>query len=263
MTSGLLTGAAASFVVATFLFARWLLTAASYRPRSGTVAVVVGAGFVGASLFQGMSGAAGGSAFGLGAQVILMVTLGLVILSLVPGWQLKAPIVQPAIGALAAAASLSLAVRQIWPLPAPDSTTTLGAITSIHIGATLLGFVLFVPSYVLSILFLHQEQGLRSREMGSGRLPSLLTTEQVAWRLVLLGFPLYSIGILLGLLWQEQSASTPTFRPAHVLAVLSWALYAWLSYRRLTSGWRGRRASLMAICAFCLTLSAVLLYGMR
>ena len=167
------------------------------------------------------------------------------------------------LASLVGAVCLALALKLTrGALPVPESAN-MGVVTAIHIGATLLGFVLFVPSYGLSVLYLNQEHRLKSRQLGSSWMPSLLKMEQVAWRLVLVGFPLYSIGILLGLVWQEQVTDVYGVRPAHLLAIGSWALYGVLSYRRLRSGWRGRRASLLAMGAFTLMLAAVLLYGMR
>ena len=252
-----------AFLSASAIFANWLLTAGSYRPRSGSILTALGTLILGAAVGISMSGASEAVAFGMAQQVILLVALGLLLLSLVPVWQSTAPVLLPTVAAVVGAACLALTLRELFPIATGDGNAEMGAITSLHIGATLLGFMLFVPSYALSILFIQQELRLRSREIGSDWMPSLLTTERIAWRLVLFGFPLYSLGILLGLLWQEQSGRAPSFRPAHVLALASWSIYAYLCYRRMTSGWRGRRASLLAIMAFCVTLSAVLLYGMR
>ena len=73
-------------------------------------------------------------------------------------------------GAVCLALALKLA-RGALPVATPGD---MGAVTALHIGATLLGFVLFVPSYGLSVLYLNQEHRLKSRQLGSTWMPGLL-----------------------------------------------------------------------------------------
>ncbi len=144
----------------------------------------------------------------------------------------------------------------------PSGSGSLGAVTVVHIGATLLGFMLFVPAYVLSVLFLDQEYHLKNKTPGP-KLPSLLRLEQLSWRLVHVGFPIFSVGILLGVVWQELRGASSALRPEHLLAAGGWLVYAVVLALRLKTGWRGRRAALALMAAFVMTLSAALLYVMR
>jgi len=260
MTFALLFAASAAFLVASALFTMWILRAESIRPVSATLAVVLGVVLLASAIVVELQSP---QPEALAVRVMMLVALGLVGLGLVPSGQRAAPMLQPALASLVGAVCLALALKLTrGELPTPVGGD-MGVVTALHIGATLLGFVLFVPSYGLSVLYLNQEHRLKSRQLGSTWMPSLLKMEQVAWRLVLVGFPLYSLGILLGLVWQEQVSESYGVRPAHALAVASWLLYGVLSYRRLRSGWRGRRASLLAMGAFTVMLAAVLLYGMR
>jgi ABC-type uncharacterized transport system permease subunit len=142
-----------------------------------------------------------------------------------------------------------------------DTAATVSAFTALHIGATLLGFLMLVPAYVLSVLFLDQEHRLKAKRPGGTRRPSLLTLEKNAWRLLYAGFPLLTAGIVLGIVW--QGSERMTLRPQHVLAAASWCVYAFAIYRRVRTGWRGPRAALSLMTAFVGTLGAVLMYAMR
>ena len=142
------------------------------------------------------------------------------------------------------------------------ATGPLGTLTLVHVTATVLGFLLFVPANVLSVLFLGQQHQLRTKALSSS-LPSLLRLEKLAWRLIYLGLPLYSLGIILGFIWQERAVEIVELQPQHIFAALGWVLYARVTFLHVRTGWRGRRAAIELILAFALTFVAVILYGMR
>jgi ABC-type uncharacterized transport system permease subunit len=143
-----------------------------------------------------------------------------------------------------------------------SSTGPMGTLTWVHVSATVLGFLLFVPANVLSVLFLGQQHQLRIKASPSG-LPSLLRLEKLAWQLIYLGLPLYSLGIILGFIWQERAGDAGTVQPQHIFAALGWLLYARVTFLNMKTGWRGRRAAVELMVAFALTFVAVILYGMR
>ena len=41
-----------------------------------------------------------------------------------------------------------------------------------------------------------------------------------------------------------------SFDPKEILTLIAWMIYAVLLHERLTVGWRGRRAALLALCGF-------------
>ncbi len=201
------------------------------------------------------------------ARVLVLLALGASGVFFVGRLWRDLPFVGPAILPVATAISFAAYVKALSFGAAPVASGPLGALTVVHIGATMLGVLLFVPAYVLSVLFLSQEYRLKTKQLKGTRLPSLLSLEQSAWRLMYYGFPLYSVGILLGVIWADSTGpGAPlgvALAPQHVLAALSWCVYAFAIYRRVTTGWRGRRAALSLMAAFVTTLGAVLLYAMR
>ena len=164
---------------------------------------------------------------------------------------------------LAAALLCALGFKALGSADSVTSSTELGTLTVIHIAATIVGFCLFIPAHALALLFLNQEHHLRAKTRPASALPSLLKLERTAWQLVYLGFPLFSLGIVLGFIWQESAESSVSMQPQHVFAALGWSIYAHATWRRVRTGWRGRRAALELMSAFVLTLVAVLLYTMR
>ena len=48
----------------------------------------------------------------------------------------------------------------------------------------------------------------------------------------------------------QRGRNTPTFLAREILTLIAWLIYAVLLHERLTVGWRGRRASWLAILGF-------------
>lgn len=261
MTANLLMAAAASFGVAAAAFLAWLVRYDERWRGRGAWAT-----FFGTLLLLGASvvelAVSPEPTLPLGPRVLLLLIFGVSAVFLTSRLHRDLPLAGPVVAPLAAAMTFALAIKA-GRGPLPDPGTVMGAVTALHIGATLLGFLLFAPAYVFSVLFLGQEYHLRSKTRGSARLPSLLGSEQLAWRLVYVGFPLYSIGVLLGFVWQERAGVHVAWQAEHVLAAISWGLYAYLTGRRLKTGWRGRQSALVMQVAFVTTLAAVMLYVMR
>lgn len=169
------------------------------------------------------------------------------------------PLLGPVTSAMVGVVSLALLLHMGLP-----STTPIGPITTItilHITATLVGYLLFVPAFVLGNLYLGQAWRLKTKQPSSTRLPPLVTLETSAWRLLTVGFVLYTLGIVGG--WLSSEHGIRELRPQHVVAASSWLVYAFALARRYAVNWSGPRAALALHAGFVLTSGAVLLYVMR
>ncbi len=260
MVPALLSVATLGFAVASVVYLLWVL---AYRPalrRAGGLATAVGTLALTAGTVAELT-ATPTPTLPVTGRVVLVILLGVTVAFLVARLLRDVPLLGPALAPIATVVSFALAWRGAFPLP-PPAAHTMGAVTVLHISVTIVGFLLFVPAYVLSVLFLHQEHKLKVKKHPQGRLPSLLSLEQNAWRLLFVGFPLYSLGIFLGALWQG-SLERGAIRPEHVLSLTAWLLYGYAIVQRLRTGWRGKRAALLLIGAFVSTLGAVLLYMVR
>jgi ABC-type uncharacterized transport system permease subunit len=156
---------------------------------------------------------------------------------------------------------LALALLLHAGLPTTTPIGPIRTITILHITATLVGYLLFVPAFVLSNLYLGQAWRLKTKQPSSTRLPPLVTLETTAWRLLTVGFVLYTLGIVGG--WLSSEAGIRELRPQHVIAASSWLVYAVALARRYASNWSGTRAALALHAGFILTSGAVLLYVLR
>jgi len=253
----LLLVSSAAFMVATGLFLVRLLRVEVARSASAEgVMAVATALLLGAALtgFERLGGPHGAAPLALLFVAVAASTTSLV----VQRWG-DFPLLGPITAALVAMVGLALALHALFPPPA--GAHVMRAVTILHIAATLVGYLLFVPAFALASLYVAQSWRIKTKQTSNPRLPSLVTLETSAWRLLTLGFVLYSLGILGGALSQEGSGQG--VRPQHVLAAISWLMYGVAIARRHLQGWSGVRAAVFLLAGFVWTSGAVLLYVMR
>jgi len=127
----------------------------------------------------------------------------------------------------------------------------------IHISLSFLGNAVFTIAFVAAIFYLMQERMLKSKKFSAlyYRLPSLDTLDMINYRCLTFGFPLMTMGIISGAVWAEMSWGTYwSWDPKETWALITWFIYAALLHGRLTTGWRGRRAAILAIIGFAFVL---------
>jgi ABC-type uncharacterized transport system permease subunit len=128
-----------------------------------------------------------------------------------------------------------------------------------HIILIFMGYAALVLSFGASLLYLVQERRLKSKKSASltGYLPALEVIDQIGYRSLLLGFPFMTLGLLTGsVLAILVYGHVNFFDPKFSLSVLTWAVYMLMVFTRWNSGWRGRRAAVLATFAFVAALVA-------
>jgi cytochrome c-type biogenesis protein CcsB len=122
-----------------------------------------------------------------------------------------------------------------------------------HVFFAFLGNTLFALSFCCGVMYLLQEHLLKAKKVGaiSRRLPSLKVLDDLNYQSLIFGFPLLTLGIITGAIWAEYAWGRYwDWDPKETWSLITWLLYAGLLHQRLTVGWRGRRAALMAIVGF-------------
>jgi ABC-type uncharacterized transport system permease subunit len=133
-----------------------------------------------------------------------------------------------------------------WTTPAARSTWLV-----VHIVLVLLGYAAIVLTAFTSLLYLLQERQLkRKRPLGIlAKLPPLGTLDSIVSSSLGLGFVLITVGVVTGATWvwvdsQGQAALTD---PRISTALVTWVACFLMVTLRITAGWRGRKAALMAV----------------
>ena len=75
------------------------------------------------------------------------------------------------------------------------------------------------------------------------------TVGQLSYWCLSVGFPLLTAGMVIGSLYAQYTLGRFfSFDPKEILTLIAWLIYAVLLHERLTVGWRGRRAAILALC---------------
>jgi ABC-type uncharacterized transport system permease subunit len=133
-----------------------------------------------------------------------------------------------------------------------------------HIGLAFVGLVGLAFASAVSVFYLVQAQMLK-RKTGAKlrrRLPPLDVMDRLALRGLLIGFPFYTLALVLGSAEAMRMEDHGGVKAAYVLAGISWLIYGAVLQARLTAGWRGRRAAILTVAGLLLTLTVVAQYSL-
>ena len=132
-------------------------------------------------------------------------------------------------------------VLQSWWLP-------------IHAGMSLIAYACLGLAFIGGLMYLVQEWELKSKRLGYffSRLPSLEGLDQLNNHCIKAGFLFLTLGMVSGIVWSKQVfGSYWRWDPKEVWTLITWGIYLVQFHQRMTVGWRGKRAAVMAIIGFC------------
>ncbi|MBK8171845.1 MAG: cytochrome c biogenesis protein CcsA [Sandaracinaceae bacterium] len=139
-------------------------------------------------------------------------------------------------------------------------------ILPLHVGVNILGIVAFALAFAVSIAYLLQERLLLTKRLGGvfQRLPPLHELDSLGFRLVTIGFPLLTIGIVSGAFFAARiDEAGSTFSMSHLTAYLAWIFFAAVLVLRIAAGWRGRRAAIGTMLGFFCAILVLVGYALR
>jgi cytochrome c-type biogenesis protein CcsB len=127
----------------------------------------------------------------------------------------------------------------------------------VHIVLTFMGVAALTLAGLGGLFYLVQEHQIKGKKFGFfyRRLPSLEQLDALNYWCLTLGFPLLTAGMVIGSLYAQYTLGRFfSFDPKEILTLIAWMIYAVLLHERLTVGWRGRRAALLALCGFAVLI---------
>lgn len=83
------------------------------------------------------------------------------------------------------------------------------------------------------------------------RLSLAESLDNLSYRMIGLGFPLLTIGIIAGAVWANEAWGAPwSWDPKETWALITWLVFAAYLHARITRGWQGRRPAYLATGGF-------------
>jgi cytochrome c-type biogenesis protein CcsB len=121
---------------------------------------------------------------------------------------------------------------------------------TIHVGMAVTAYGIFATSFAAGVAYLIQGQNDRF-----DWLPSHKTLDEVAYRAVIIGFPIFATMIILGSWWASIAWSRYWgWDPKETAALATWLIYAVYLHARNQRSWAGRPAALLLVVGFGMVL---------
>ncbi|MFI5253882.1 MAG: c-type cytochrome biogenesis protein CcsB [Candidatus Limnocylindrales bacterium] len=138
------------------------------------------------------------------------------------------------------AASLPATIEPL--VPALDNAPLL----TIHVAMAMISYGIFATSFGAAVAYLAQGPGDRY-----AWLPSHRVLDEVAYRAVIIGFPVFATMIILGSWWASIAWGRYWgWDPKETSALVTWLIYAVYLHARTARGWAGRPAALILVVGF-------------
>jgi cytochrome c-type biogenesis protein CcsB len=99
-----------------------------------------------------------------------------------------------------------------------------------------------------SLIALKQED---QKKQEKSKLSILETIDIWSYRIIGLGFPFLTIGIISGAVWANEAwGSYWSWDPKETWAFITWLIFAIYLHARLLKGWQGQKAAVLGTCGF-------------
>ena len=131
-----------------------------------------------------------------------------------------------------------------------------------HVSMMMVSYATLILGSLLSILYLaflyfnnqNNEVNYTTGNVSSlsvAKLALLQTVDVWSYRIIGLGFPFLTIGIISGAVWANEAwGSYWSWDPKETWALITWLVFAIYLHSRLLKGWQGKQAAALGSCGF-------------
>jgi ABC-type uncharacterized transport system permease subunit len=128
----------------------------------------------------------------------------------------------------------------------------------IHVIIAILSYSLLTVGAILSIFILLFEKNLTKKEKATEDFTSsfsLLSMEDILFKIYWLGFILLSITLFSGILFTNEIFGTSIlWNHKTIFSLMAWVVYGTMLLGRVKYGWRGKKAVIFSLIAFILLI---------
>ena len=109
-----------------------------------------------------------------------------------------------------------------------------------------------IPLYNVMVDYYENQVFPPSNEISEvGRLKLLQSLDNWSYRIIGLGFPFLTIGIIAGGVWANEAwGSYWSWDPKETWALITWIIFATYLHARITKGWEGKKTALLGSIGF-------------
>jgi cytochrome c-type biogenesis protein CcsB len=119
---------------------------------------------------------------------------------------------------------------------------------AIHVACMVISYGALTVAFAATALYLVQGDSNRFARMPRSRM-----LETLAYRAVLIGFPLLGLGIALGAYWGNIAWGRYWgWDPKETTALITWLIFAGFLHARSLAGWRGKRAAYIVVAGWAM-----------
>ena len=85
--------------------------------------------------------------------------------------------------------------------------------------------------------------------------PGTKILDEVNYKIIAVGFPFLTIGIITGAYWANYAWGTYwSWDPKETWSLITWLVYAAFLHARLTYGWMGKRTAILSVAGFIMVV---------
>ncbi|HJW93892.1 MAG TPA: cytochrome c biogenesis protein CcsA [Thermoanaerobaculia bacterium] len=153
--------------------------------------------------------------------------------------------------------SISAVVRE----PFAHSPKLLSRLFTAHLLLTTTGVAALLIGLAFGLLAHLQDRALKSKTRGRlwQWIPSLNVCKDVSYRALSIGFSVYTLGLITGVLWSYRTtAGIVEMRTKEIGAIIAWVLFATVLQSYISGTYRTRRTMFVSAGAFIAIVVAML-----
>ena len=135
---------------------------------------------------------------------------------------------------------------------------------TMHRTLSIIGYAAFSIAFAAGIMYLIQEHQVKSKKLGIMyfRMPSLEVLDDLNFKVITIGFPLFTLGFMTGSIWNtKMDQAFFAWNLAKTMPmVMGWLIYGLVFFGRMATGLRGKKAAQGAILGFFAVIGSYLLH---
>jgi len=135
---------------------------------------------------------------------------------------------------------------------------------TIHRTLSIIGYAAFSIAFAAGIMYLIQEHQVKTKKLGIMyfRMPSLEVLDDLNFKVITIGFPLFTLGFMTGSIWNtKMDQAFFSWDLAKTMPmVIVWLIYGLVFFGRMTTGLRGKKAAQFVILGFFAVIGTFFLH---